>query len=170
MITLKGVIPRLQASGDLTQQVEKDCAQNVAQFHAAIAEIRSIGHLAAARVLTVAEAAALAKAVSDAERRHAHLVSYAKLLPEIAQNRRQRKIPKGSKPDVTALMNGPIRDEFLAWRRKQPTQWPYDYTAKRANSPFGTFANRVVDHFADQGVTISVRSIINRTGAWLDEI
>ncbi|WBX92815.1 hypothetical protein [Pseudoxanthomonas mexicana] len=162
MITLKGVIPRLLASGDLTQQVEKDCAQSVAQFHAAIAEIRRIGKLAATRALTAAEADALAKAVADAERRHAHLVSYAKLLPEIAQNRRQRKIPKGSKPDVTALVNGPIKAEFLAWKRGQPTA--EDYTPP-SRARYNVFADAMEKRYG-----VDARTITNniRDGRWID--
>ena len=170
MVKLDKATARLGESGDLTKQFEQDCGDSVREFRAAAAAARRLGEIAAGRALTAAEASAFSDAMTMLERRHSHLVSYAKLLPAIARNRHQQSSPKGPNREASDLLQGVIKAEFLAWRRGQPTQWGYDYSPVKSNSPFGGFAKIVSDHFADRGIEISPRTIINHTGAWLNEV
>lgn len=164
MLNLNGVLARLGASGDLTKQVEADCAESVAQFRDAIAEVRRIGQLASKRALTVDEAGALADAITEAERRHSHIVSYAKALPAIARNRHQKSSPKGAKPAVTALIDGPIKAEFLAWRRGHATAEDYTPTSR---ARYDTFAEAMEKRHGVDAKTITNRITRER---WLDEV
>lgn len=164
MVKLDKTVPRLGPTGDLTRQFDEDCGPGKADFEAAAAELRGLGQIAKRQALTTAEAAAFDDALARVSRQYAHLVSYARVLPAIARNRHQSAAAKGAKPGVSALIAGPIKAEFLAWRRGQPTQEDYTPTGR---ARWDQFAEAMEKRHGVDARTVTNNITRNK---WLDDV